>query len=46
MSTRTNEAVWHDGKSDLHMPEYPHLQNEVIILVLEIQYYNVYQMQT
>lgn len=43
--TRTNEAVWHDGKSGLQMPEYLHLQNEVTI-ALEIGCYNVCQMQT
>lgn len=44
MCTRTNEAVGNDGKSGLHMPENPNLQNEVTVLALEIECYNICQM--
>lgn len=44
-SAWTDETVWHDGKSG-HMPEYSRLQNEVAILALKIEYYNVCQMHT
>ena len=43
MCTRTNETVWHDGKS-CHMPEYPRLQNEVTILALDVIVYVKYKL--